>query len=316
MKYLKLFLIAIVALAVTSCKDDAKWNTKGDVYVQMTRTEFGTKEGRRLARVPFSVVGDANGNIKVNFSVTEAATNGAKEDIHYYITSKTVVINPEDKEGYFEFTIVNDTVQNDPRVFILTIESAEGALVGNPSQCIVSIGDNDDDPYDRLGGVYTMSYLDDEEVEGSLQVSIEPYMEDEPQYHRVLPMVGSFVSGDADMSLRYITSSQDQGIAVGIIGGSVLLKNNDFGNVTVGGESVRLGQCDVITAFMNSQGLTESGLLEGRWNEDFSEVVFDGTLYLGIRTTQDNDGYFGANALVTYMSSWHNIKLTRLREID
>ncbi len=76
----------------------------------------------------------------VTIEVKEVGGNPAKEDVHYYITDKTISI--PDSIGYVEVEPVDDDEINDDRTFEITIVEAKGAKIGNATTQ-VSLKDND-----------------------------------------------------------------------------------------------------------------------------------------------------------------------------
>lgn len=312
MKQIKYFLVALIVLAFASCGEDKpSMNTAPGVTVELSQDTVYTKEGRRIAKVPFKILGEANGDINLTFRVTEVSidtTEEAFEDVHYYVTSKSVRVTPEDNDGYMEFTIYNDRVPNNPRTFIVDIESAQGAVVGTNSQTICVIRDNDTDPYDRLGGIWYLSYLNGDEVRDSVRVTIEPPLEDDAMYHMVLPMVGDYLSGEGTIYLRYLTDDSGKGIGVGITGGSVMAENVGFGEY---------GSCNIVTGFVSGGGYTTKGYLRGNWNDDFTEVTFgNGDLGVLVMTTANSTGILGPNVLIGAYDFWHDIKLRFFEDIQ
>lgn len=159
MKYLKLFAFMLGAALLTACSNDddkREFNTAKDVTVSLAETTINTRENRGIIDVPVVVNGESNGYIVVTCKVAEASNNPAMEDVHYLVTSKSVTLEPGATEGSFEISLVDDREINDPREFIVTLESCEGATIGTQQMCSVIIGDNDSDPYMRLAGQWSL----------------------------------------------------------------------------------------------------------------------------------------------------------------
>lgn len=314
MKYIKYCLIAVVALLAAACSDDdAKLNSKKDVTVEMAQASFDIKEGRSLVNVPIRVNGESNGLIKLKISVKEggnaADTEAAKEDIHYYITTKEIFIGAGDTEGIIEVASVDDKEMNDPRVFIITIESVEGATLGTQSQCVVNILDNDTEEYDRLGGEWIMTYTDLEDTEISTIVTFETYGEDDSfRYKRIIDANGEYIQGEGTLTIRFNETEN----SVSIMGGSHVAYGLSFGNVNASGTLLKLGVCNLVTGFVGSS-ITTKGSISARWNEDFTEIDFGSQpIYILIETTEA-DSAWGEGGLcdITYYDAWNNIKFTR-----
>ena len=183
MKYLKIFAFMLGAALFTACSNDddkREFNTVKDVTVSMASTTIDTKENRGIIDVPFVVNGETNGYVVVTCKVAEVSNNPAMEDVHYLVTSKSVTLEPKATEGSFEISLVDDREINEAREFIVTLESAEGATIGTQQMCTVVIGDNDYDPYSRLGGQW--SILDQNGGAGKT-ITIQDFDEGEDGYH-------------------------------------------------------------------------------------------------------------------------------------
>lgn len=182
MKYLKFFAFMLGAALLTACSDDDKreFNKVKDVTVSLAETTIQTKENRGIIDVPFVVNGESDGYIVVTCKVAEASNNPAMEDVHYLVTSKSVTIEPKATEGSFEISLVDDREINEAREFIVTLESCEGATIGTQQVCTVVIGDNDADPYSRLGGQWAI--LDQNGGAGKT-ITIQDFDEGEDGYH-------------------------------------------------------------------------------------------------------------------------------------
>ena len=129
MKYFKLFLLVAAVAFFGSCSDDKETqNTNKDVVVEMESPTFSAKEGAGAVKVPIKVTGKTNGNVYVTLAVKEGRVNPAKEDVHYYVTDKTITIS--DEVGYVEYRAVDDKEVNEDRTFEFEIVEAKGATIG------------------------------------------------------------------------------------------------------------------------------------------------------------------------------------------
>lgn len=191
MKYLKIFAFMLGAALFTACSDDDKreFNTAKDVTVSLASTTIDTKENRGIIDVPFVVNGESNGYIVVTCKVAEAGDNPAMEDVHYFVTAKSVTLEPGATEGSFEISLVNDRDINDPREFIVTLESCEGASLGTQQMSTVIIKDNDNDPYSRLGGEWGIV---DPEGGAGKNITIYDFDEEEVGYKSRYQIYGMF----------------------------------------------------------------------------------------------------------------------------
>lgn len=160
MKFSKIFAIGLAALTMTACSDDDNsMNSAQDVTVSLgvTSLEADEDDNGSIYTIPVVVDGKANGNIKVTLEVTEQT---AIEDVHFYVTSKTLTIGDSDKYVNFEFHPTGDDQVNEDRTFTVSIANVEGAQTGLNTTCEVKLLDDDKymlDVYPQLLGQYTFS---------------------------------------------------------------------------------------------------------------------------------------------------------------
>lgn len=160
MKFSKIFAIGLAALTMTACSDDDNnMNSAQDVTVSLgvTTLEVDEDDNGSIYNIPVVVDGKANGNVKVTLEVTEQT---AIEDVHFYVTSKTLTIGDTDKSVNFEFHPTGDDQVNEDRTFTVSIANVEGAQVGANTTCEVKLLDDDVymlDVYPQLLGQYTFS---------------------------------------------------------------------------------------------------------------------------------------------------------------
>lgn len=198
MKFFKISTIALAAIFVTSCSDDEPvWNTDKDVVVEMGLIEQNdgsfsnvvhTKEGRDIVKLPIEIKGERNGNIEVTFVVKGEYENTATDDENIFITTKSVVIFPEDNEYTLEVAIYDDDVMNEPRWCDVTIESVKGGTIGQQNFTTIEIKDNDTEPYDRCAGKWILktAQMNDagQLVESQQFINLVSYDEDSKHYKR------------------------------------------------------------------------------------------------------------------------------------
>ena len=294
MKYFKLFLLVAAVAFFGSCSDDKETqNTNKDVVVEMESPTFSAKEGAGAVKVPIKVTGKTNGNVYVTLAVKESGANPAKEDVHYYVTDKTITIS--DETGYVEYRAVDDSKVNDDRTFEFEIVEAKGATIGAQKSCIVTIEDNDKNPYDRLQGKWKLTGKDNDGNSVSWTVNItEPQKKladgsDNPSYEYeygyYLYMSGLLGQSTSTARLNfYADEKTGQGyVAFDCLGDVTLMSGLNFGEFT--------GYIKIA----NADGSTSPVM--GNWNTDFDTVTFTagaGILYQ-IYDASDNSlkGYYG-----------------------
>ncbi len=295
MKYFKLFLLVAAVAFFGSCSDDKETqNTNKDVVVEMESPTFSAKEGAGAVKVPIKVTGKTNGNVYVTLAVKEVGNNPAKEDVHYYVTDKTITIS--DGTGYAEYRAVDDKEINDDRTFEFEIVEAKGATIGAQNSCIVTIKDNDKDPYDRLQGKWKLTGYDNDGKTVSWNVTItEPQKKladgsDNPsydyEYGYYLYMSGllEIPTSSARLNFYYDEGSRQGYVAFDCLGETNLASDLNFGDFT--------GYIKIVN---DNAGSTSP--LMGNWNSDFDTVTFqpDGGIAYAVYDKSDNSlkGYMG-----------------------
>lgn len=279
MKYIKLFmLLAVVAFFGACSSDDDSWNTASDVIVSMENATMNIKESQGLTNVPIKVTGKTNGNVYVTVEVKEVGSNPAKEDVHYYITDKT--INISDSTAHIEVEPVDDEEINEDRTFEITIVSAKGAKIGNATT-MVSLKDNDANIYEKLQGKWVLtgvSYTG--ETMTSVVKIIGASNEDEGDYNNTLYLTGMAMSSStARLSYHYDAATKQGYVAFDNLGKYNFIEGYDF--------TKDLGIMGNIVLSNLSNGSLTTTPIKGTWSEDCKEIVFDQdqVLFGGIYTT-------------------------------
>ncbi len=285
-------MLGLLTLAACSNDDDKRSiNNKGDVYVSMAQADITYKENKGVVTIPVTVTGERNGDITVTCTVEEYLAQGyepAMEDVHYLLSSETITIWPEDNSGNFEVRLVDDRIMNDARLFVIKLVSANGAQLGSLLETIVTIKDNDQEPYDRIGGTWTALTASGATVgnvtfEGADDESEDGY---NSFYYLILPNNSMANDPTILVKFNYVTG-------------------NETGTLSINFENQELGECsdgstttsNVLIGYVDSEGYIQTGgevVLE--WTEDFSEIYVkdspqgDGTA--AIATFANFDGWY------------------------
>lgn len=303
MKYFKLFLLVAAVAFFGSCSDDKETqNTNKDVVVEMESPTFSAKEGAGAVKVPIKVTGKTNGNVYVTLAVKEVGDNPAKEDVHYYVTDKTITIS--DETGYVEYRAVDDSEVNDDRTFEFEIVEAKGATIGAQKSCVVTIVDNDKDPYDRLQGKWNLSGKDANGATVNWTVNItepqkklsdgseNPSYEYEYGYVLYMENIMGITGTKAKLNFFYDDVTRQGYVAFDCLGEISIISGLNFGSFT---GSIKVA---------NADGSTSP--LMGNWNADFDTVTF--TAGQGIIYSVYDDS---TNELKGYYDKTTDIVLTR-----
>lgn len=263
MKYIKLLMLLAVVTFFGACSsDDDSWNSAADVTVSMKNPTMVIKENMGLTNVPIKVEGKTNGNVYVTLAVKEVGSNPAKEDVHYYITDKTISIS--DSIGYVEVEPVDNDEINADRTFEITIVEAKGAKIGNATTQ-VSLKDNDSQIYEKLQGKWKLTGVS---RQGAPMESVVKIIgasdEKDGDYNHTLYLTDMAVSSS---SARLSFDEKTKEIAFDNLGKYNFIEGYDF--------TKDLGFMGNIMLHNLSNGSLTSTPIKGTWSEDCKEIVFD-----------------------------------------
>lgn len=255
-------LLAVVTFFGACSSDDDSWNSAADVTVSMKNPTMVIKENMGLTNVPIEVKGKTNGNVYVTLAVKEVGSNPAKEDVHYYITDKTISIS--DSIGYVEVEPVDNDEINADRTFEITIVEAKGAKIGNATTQ-VSLKDNDSQIYEKLQGKWKLTGVS---RQGAPMESVVKIIgasdEKDGDYNHTLYLTGMAVSSS---SARLSFDEKTKEIAFDNLGKYNFIEGYDF--------TQDLGFKGNIMLHNLSNGQLTSTPIKGTWSEDCKEIVFD-----------------------------------------
>jgi hypothetical protein len=294
MKIYKLLIMAVAVLGFTACSDDDDFNTASGVTVSMESSTMTVRESRGLFKVPVVVTGDANGPIKVTVKVEEVGENPAMENVHYIVTQETVNIPDTEKSVGIEIKTVDNTEENDPREFKVTIVSAQGAEIGSDASTLITIKDDDADPYVKLIGTWNFTCLVKGKTETSYTLTMEAPDPDDSYYGKEL-----YATGLLGYYYMYIPFSYKG--------------DEDTGEFTL---SIALDEfmCDYTLNFGSFTGVLISGSLDENnnyitsgnipcaVNDDFTEITCDPNDYLMMLVYEYSGGVQGLKGYYTYFT--------------
>lgn len=304
MKQLKYLAMAALMVGFAACSDDDEVMNSATATVEFESSAVTYNENFGIVQVPLQVTGELNGSIRATFSVEPL--QGAVENEHYVVTTNQIII-PSSLDGTFacELHLLDDGVnENDNRAVRITLESVEGATVGNNASCMVTIADVDYLPYYKLLGDYVLtavSAIDGQEVSFAVNLS-----DGASQADKV-----------ANAERRYVATGFDA--VFGITGETWEIEYNKAA------ESVSIVPADpyitedmglsdgtnTFTASIIPMTLTGgySTYLNGTWNETFDTITFDpqgGLVGVGLFLAATGE-YAGAQ------SAYANVVLTKVQ---
>lgn len=188
MKYIKLFMLLAVVTLFAACSDDESFNTN-QVTVGFANATESIRETASYIHVPINIEGARNGKVTMVIKAEEVGDNPAKENENYIITDKTITVNVDTLKSNtvnVEICPIDDNDLTGDRTFKLTIESANGATIGNASSTVTII-DNESKMYERFAGKWTLTAIDDENAPFSKDITISSTTdESKPEYNNEL----------------------------------------------------------------------------------------------------------------------------------
>jgi hypothetical protein len=267
MKLYKLSAFVLATAIFASCsEEELSWNSSA-ATVSMEQAELVYKENKGMVNVPIVVDGELNGPVEVTVEVAEVGENPAMEDVHYIVTSKTVLIPADATSGKIEFKTVDDADINEARTFVINIKSVNGATVGEAASTTVTLKDNDSQFYEKLQGRWKMT-----SSAGTWNINIIGAEEGEEGYNEVFQVTGIMGYDWTSMTMFYSYDVATKTGYVYIPFGYIFAEGVNFG---LGGtQDVATGT--VVDGYINFDG----GIL-GTWNEDFTEITFEDKLLYG-----------------------------------
>jgi hypothetical protein len=267
MKLYKLSAFVLATAIFASCsEEELSWNSS-TATVSMEQAELVYKENKGMVNVPIVVDGELNGPVEVTVEVAEVGENPAMEDVHYIVTSKTVLIPADATSGKIEFKTVDDADINEARTFVINIKSVNGATVGETASTTVTLKDNDSQFYEKLQGRWKMT-----SSAGTWNINIIGAEEGEEGYNEVFQVTGIMGYDWTSMTMFYSYDVATKTGYVYIPFGYIFAEGVNFG---LGGtQDVATGT--VVDGYINFDG----GIL-GTWNEDFTEITFEDKLLYG-----------------------------------
>lgn len=305
-------LCLIAAATLVSCSDETKINT-ANATLSFEQASYSVKESKGIFHIPVTVTGEQNGSIEFSVSVSSNDAN-CKEDVHYLITSKNLIIPEGKKTVNVEIKTVDDRDINDDRHFTLHLQQANGATINTASASTdITLTDNDNIPYERMAGTWIVSATnllngDGTEV-ASWEIDLSVVDETNPFYGTLLNTTpwavfdGSTPVLDENgqmltHAMSFYHNEYTGNTTVDMKMGTIMASDLNFG---VGEGGIDLSKATVRSATMGMTGLTYSGNITGVVNATFDEIKFSNPVYLIVFSTNGSP--------YMYYGGWENITL-------
>lgn len=263
MKFNKIAALLLLSGLFAACSDDDSWNGT-DATVSMAETEISVKENKGIFTIPVSVDGKLDGAVRVTVEVQETGENPAMDDIHYYVTSKTIIIPADANSGNIEISTVDDPDINDPRTFTVTIKEVIGAEMGNNNTTTVTLRDNDSAFYEKLQGAWKMTGTSPYSGPLSWDVNIIGHEEGESGYDEVLYVTNMMAYPGSQATLLYKFDKASQKITLSFALGTLFATNLPF----------QEGAMDAYLGTVDGQYMVLEGTIDGECSSDFNTITF------------------------------------------
>lgn len=293
MKFSKIFVAVATVLVFAACANKTEWdipedwNTSGDVTVAMGKATYSVSEAKGMINIPITVTGERNANVKVTVEVSAGDENPAVEDKNYLITSKSVIISPDQNEGNIEIIAVDDDDINDNRVFNVTIVNVLGATIDEANKVtVVTLKDNDALFYEKFAGKWTMKFQSAYEEEPTTwDCTITTADEGDPDYNKYMYVSGMMGYSWTQAILEYNYDKETKEGSLSFVPGALFAEEVDFG---LGGYN------NVFLYGMSFEGKPVNAALVGTWSEDFKSITFH----------QDPEGVIGVYFFLDAGYTW------------
>lgn len=272
----KILSLSLAVFAFAACSDDEPINSN-DATVCMGEAEYSVKENKGIFTIPVVAEGERNGSILITVEVKDF-DQSCVENKNYIVTSKSIIMPKEKNTVNVEIMAVDDRELNEDRKFSVSITAAKGAKVGGQNTTLVTLLDNDNIPYDRMGGIWTVTAVNElsekpETVSWDMQL-VTAIDESEPGYGKTITMVDwrtwdgevyDFLSHTASFNYNERTQTATLDLTMG----EVMADSLSFGT------SPELMYCSVRSAIPTQTSFSFNGTVVGTVNEDFTKVVFN-----------------------------------------
>lgn len=304
--YFALILCIASVCGLTSCDSSSEEtiNSTGKAVVTFTSDTIYVKENKGLFNIPFKITGERNGLVKVNVAIID--NDSCKEDKNFIITSKSINISTSKNSALVECNTVDDRKINNDRTFIVKFALVEGAAINSEAASIVvKILDNDNTPYDRMAGKWTITAVNDLSIdrqEFTWNVTIETADVNDSINYGSLLYIKPFADGGGNVVADYALPMHFKWDESNKIG-KIEIKQSEF----VGTADMQLEDDAEIT---NYTILTFSfnGTVKGDVSTDLNSVNIPNQILGKFFKT---DGLEEVDIYKTVAFGWSNMVLTR-----
>lgn len=299
--------MAVVAL-FAACSDSDDWNTN-DVTVGFAKEEFSFNESAGTVKIPFTITGERNGDIKL---VVKENDSTAISGAHFIITSDEINI-PQDADStevfYLEARIIDDgSEENDDRVFTLDIQSINGATVGIGHATVI-LKDVDANPYFKLLGKYTVYALDmlsDNADEVTFEVTLTNTDGYDDYSGEKIVVMGMLEQGTYDGTIPWLLDYDEANSTLTLDGSDpYFYAAYNFGSF--------LGAVAEIPYEITSTSAARASSISATYTKEYNEITFaqGSGLASGVFDYDSSTGNIDINKFYGYMDLLYITKMVR-----
>lgn len=163
MKFSRYMLIAASALVLactTSCNGTPEG--KGDATIGFASESYVYKETAGLVKLPVQFTGEPK-TYPITFDIV-ATVIGSDDDVetllHFTQKDGLKYAGIEGVQAYVEFTVYDNRDINDSKFVQFELANVKGAEIEGGGKTVIEIADNDNNPYERLWGNWTLKGTD------------------------------------------------------------------------------------------------------------------------------------------------------------